>query len=167
MGCSSGEGVMISANAMPNVFCGYISDVVDAKLFQKVNGGNAVSIPFGKFFGVGFEFLLESIFEGLFQTVVLSGYPKERKGIQNEQYQRLLSIKCSSQLSMMNVLDEIDRDFLYKIVHNDYFEENYFAYSCDDEMCEFLKDLIDAFEDTDLYEDSYNDYENDEEGGII
>ena len=68
---------------------------------------------------------------------------------------------------MMNVLDEIDRDFLYKIVHNDYFEENYFAYSCDDEMCEFLKDLIDAFEDTDLYEDSFNDYEVDEEGDII
>ena len=79
----------------------------------------------------------------------------------------MLSIKRSSQLSMMNVLDEIDRDFLYKIVHNDYFEENYFAYSCDDEMCEFLKDLIDAFEDTDLYEDSFNDYEVDEEGDII
>lgn len=79
----------------------------------------------------------------------------------------MLSIKRSSQLSMMNVLDEIDRDFLYKIVHNDYFEENYFAYSCDDEMCEFLKDLIDAFEDTDLYEDSFNDYEVEEEGDII
>ena len=79
----------------------------------------------------------------------------------------MLSIKRSSQLSMMNVLDEIDRDFLYKIVHNDYFEENYFAYSCDDEMCEYLKDLIDAFEDTDLYEDSFNDYEVEEEGDII
>ena len=65
-GCSTGEGVLISANAMPNVFCGYVGDLVDAKLFSKINAGNAVSIPFGKYFGVGSEYLLESIFEALF-----------------------------------------------------------------------------------------------------
>ena len=81
-GCQSGEGLILAANAMPNVFCGYVADAVDAELFVRVNAGNAISIPFGKYFGAGAEINLENIFEKLFTIEEASGYPKERKEIQ-------------------------------------------------------------------------------------
>ena len=40
----------------------------------------------------------------------------------------------------------MDKDYLYSIVHNDYFEENFFKYSENDEIALFLKNIIDAFE---------------------
>jgi len=144
-GCASGCGVMMSANAMPNVSCGLIHDDVDAKLFAKINAGNAVSIPFGKYFGVGAEYLLENIFESLFSTEFGSGYPKERELIQESQRNQLKEIKRISQISMESILEEIDKDFLMKLVRNDYFEENFFLYSTNDVISEYLKDLIDAF----------------------
>ena len=146
-GCSSGEGVLISANAMPNVYCGYVSDAVDTKLFAKINGGNAIPIPFGKYFGTGSEFLLESIFEALFSTTFKEGYPLERKEIQDNQRKQLEDIKYSSQIGMTEILEEVDKDFLYDIIHNDYFEENFFYYSKDDNVSELLKDLCDAKSD--------------------
>lgn len=145
-GCASGQGVCISANAMPNVFCGLISDVVDAKLFCKVNAGNAVSIPFGKYFGIGSEFQLESIFRALFETEFASGYPAERKGIQEDQRRELEYIKRSSHVRMENVLEEMDQDFLAQIIKNDYFEENYFRDSNNAQIRNFLKGIIDAWE---------------------
>lgn len=146
-GCSSGEGVLLSANAMPNVYCGYVGDLVDAKLFSKINGGNAISIPFGKYFGTGAEFFLESIFEALFTTEIASGYPTERKKIQDAQRKSLEEMKCTSQINMSEILEEVDKDLLYSIIHNEYFEENFFQYSNDDEISEILKDLFDAWVD--------------------
>ena len=148
-GCSSGEGVVIASNAMPNVYCGYVADAVDAKLFAKVNAGNAISIPFGKYFGTGSEFLLESIFEALFSTTFAEGYPLERKEIQDNQRKQLEDLKYSSQIGMREILEEVDKDFLYDIIHNDYFEENFFYYSKDDAISELLKDLCDAKSDYD------------------
>ena len=145
MGCSSGEGALLSANTMPNVYCGYVADYVDALLFCKINAGNAVSIPFGKYFGTGTEFQLEAIFEALFKTELGSGYPVERKEIQAKQRKELQNLKQATQFSFINLLENIDKDLLYSVIHNDYFEENFFANSKDDEISDFLKDLFDAW----------------------
>ena len=130
---------------MPHVYCGFITDAVDAKLFAKINAGNAVSIPFGKYFGVGTEFQLESIFETLFQTPFGEGYPLERREIQEKQRASLSEIKRISQINMSEIVEEVDKDFLYQIIHNEYFEENFFEHSQDDEISELLKDLFDAW----------------------
>ena len=145
-GCSTGEGVLISANAMPNVFCGYVGDLVDAKLFSKINAGNAVSIPFGKYFGVGSEYLLESIFEALFTTDFASGYPSERKEVQNIQRESLEFLKKTTQISFEEVIEQVDKDLLYSVIHNEYFAENFFLHSQDDRTSNLLKDLFDAWE---------------------
>ena len=145
-GCASGEGVILSANAMPNVLCGYVADVIDANLFQRVNAGNAISIPFGKFFGTGAEIFLESIFETLFSSNVLSGYPEERRNIQINQKEKLDELKRISQISLLSILEEMDKDFLYPIIHNDFFEENFFRDSKDDEVADLLKQIIDVWE---------------------
>ena len=44
----------------------------------------------------------------------------------------------------MNIYATLDKDFLYGIIHNDYFEENFFYYSKDDDISDLLKDLCDA-----------------------
>ncbi len=145
-GCASGIGVVMSANALPGVTCGYVSDYVDATLFQKINGGNAVSIPFGKFFGTGSEIWLESIFEALFSSESLSGYPQERKQIQQAQKRKLEELKLISHISMDSILEEIDKDMLYQMIHNDFFEENFFRDCLIDSIANILKRIIDAWE---------------------
>ena len=142
-GCGTGEGILIASNKMPSVICGYVSDPVDAELFLRINGGNAVSIPFGKNFGTGFEINLENIFHTLFQTEFRSGYPKERKEIQNDQIKELKYLDHLNHNTLYQILDSMDKDLLYHIVHNNYFEENFFLHSKDDNVSELLKDLID------------------------
>lgn len=145
-GCSTGCGASIASNMMPNVYCGYVKDKVDALLFRKINAGNAVSIPYGRIFGVGFEIVLEEIFTTLFETEEASGYPSERKEIQDKQRDNLVKIKKCTNRDLLSILEEMDKDYLYSIVHNDYFEENFFKYSENDEIALFLKNIIDAFE---------------------
>lgn len=145
-GCASGEGALISCNAFPNVYCGYVADAVDIELFLKVNAGNAISIPFGKYFGTGSELNLENIFEKLFSTEFASGYPAERRDIQDKQRNELINIKRITQINMSEVLEEIDKDVLYKMIHNEYFEENFFSHCEDFEIGEYLKNIIDAWE---------------------
>lgn len=142
-GCASGQGFMLVANSMPNVECGFISSPVDMSLFLKINSGNAISIPYGKIFGVGMEYNLELIFETLFQTAFASGYPVSRKEIQERQRQYFRNIKTNTQGDMYNILESFDKDRLASIVKNDYFEENFFAGCEVDELRSFLKDFID------------------------
>lgn len=145
-GCASGEGAMISCNAFPNVYCGYVADAIDMELFLRVNAGNAISIPFGKYFGTGAELNLENVFEKLFSTPFGGGYPEERKDIQDSQRNELVNIKKITQINMCEILEELDKDSLYKIIHNEYFEENFFSHCEDYEIGEYVKNIIDAWE---------------------
>lgn len=144
-GCATGNGVLITANSMPNVYCGYVKDGVDATLFQKINGGNAVSIPFGMM-GYGMDYQLEQIFMALFQTESQSGYPSEHQSIQDSQREELMQIKYSSQVNLLDVLEELDKDLLKNMVCNEYFEEHFFQNSTNDELSSFLKEFIDSLE---------------------
>ena len=127
-GSNNGEGVLMCANAMPGVYCGYICDWLDAKLFMEMNGGNAISIPFGKNLGIGSVFFYERLFETLFETEKLVGYPKEKKEMLDK------------------ILEDLDKDFLRKMIQNDYFEENFFHYCENEKISEYLKGIIDAWE---------------------
>ena len=52
-GCGTGQGALMSLNAQPGVYCGYCIDPSDAFLFNQVNNGNALALPFAKGFGWG------------------------------------------------------------------------------------------------------------------
>ncbi|MBR1679743.1 MAG: RpiB/LacA/LacB family sugar-phosphate isomerase [Bacilli bacterium] len=145
-GCASGCGVMMVANTLPEVECGYVADAIDASLFARVNAGNAISIPFGKYFGTGAELNLENIFETLFSTTPAIGYPKERVEIQENQRNAYKELKSLSTKDMYTILDNIDKDLLKGIVKNDYFEEFFFANSLDDVIGEYLKEFIDGLD---------------------
>ena len=144
-GCASGQGVMMVANTFPNVYCGLINDVTDVTLFQKINGGNAISIPFGKKFGIGMEIELEAILEGLFKTTPCLGYPKERQDIQNAQREKFHHLKTNLYEDFATIIEEMDKDVLYAIIHNEYFAENFFLHSKNDRVSSLLRDLFDAW----------------------
>ena len=144
-GCASGQGVMMVANTFPNVYCGLINDVTDVTLFQKINGGNAISIPFGKKFGIGMEIELEAILEGLFKTIPCLGYPKERRDIQNVQREKFQHLKTNLYEDFATIIEEMDKDVLYAIIHNEYFAENFFLHSKNDRVSSLLRDLFDAW----------------------
>ena len=72
------------SNSYPNVYCGYIKDPVDAYMFGQINDGNAISMPFGKDFGVGGELNLRYVFQAYFQSEHGMGYPESRAQLQRE-----------------------------------------------------------------------------------
>ena len=78
-GCGTGQGAMMSLNAHPGVFCGYCIDPSDAFLFNQVNNGNALALPFAKGFGWGAELNARYIFEKALTGERGAGYPVERK----------------------------------------------------------------------------------------
>ncbi|TGD20725.1 hypothetical protein EGT49_12450 [Companilactobacillus suantsaicola] len=50
-GCSSGNGMDIACNSLPNVTCGYLPTPSDAFLFGRINHGNCASVPLGLNYG--------------------------------------------------------------------------------------------------------------------
>ncbi len=146
-GCATGQGFLISANKMPNVYCGYVKNSIDALLFLKINGGNAISIPFGQIFGMGTDVNLEEIFTTLFTVEAKSGYPINRKEIQEEQRNTLTNICLNNECAMIDILQSLDKEKLRKIVANEYFEENFFANSENDIINEYLLEIIDNKEE--------------------
>ena len=50
-GCSSGQGMMIACNSLPNLICGYLPTPQDAYLFGRINDGNVASLPLGLNYG--------------------------------------------------------------------------------------------------------------------
>lgn len=145
-GCMTGEGAMISSNSMSGVICGYIDNPVSMELFLRINAGNAISIPFGSL-KPGYEINLEHIFELIFKGINGVGYPKKRVEHQINQRNKLLNIKSISHGPYIATLEHLDKDNLYKLIHNEYFEENFFRNTTNREISEYIKDLYDAKEE--------------------
>lgn len=76
-GCSSGQGMMLALNALPDVFCGFVQNPSDAYLFGRINDGNAVAYPLGLSFGWAAEINLQSTMDALFSEEFGTGYPKK------------------------------------------------------------------------------------------
>lgn len=142
-GCKTGVGASIVTNMLPNVYCGYVASPLDAYLFQSINGGNAVSIPFDKLSTIGFKVELKSIFKSLIETPPKEGYPKERKSIQNAQINKVNELKRISSNNIVTIIDKIDKDLLKETICNSYFEEQFFKYSTNLELSALLKEFID------------------------
>ncbi len=68
-GCSSGLGMQLACNYIPNVICGYGTSEIEANLFASINQGNAFSYPFSLNWGWASEekyrFVLHALFKGL------------------------------------------------------------------------------------------------------
>ena len=141
-GCGTGEGAMLALNSFPNVLCGLIIDPTDAYLFGQINNGNAISIPYAKGFGWGAELTLDNIFETLFKEEFGNGYPRERAIPEQTNKKILDDIRSITIKDMMTILKNIDQEFLKKTIDNEYFKENFFKNSKDEEMNAYLKSVL-------------------------
>ncbi len=141
-GCGTGIGAMMSLNSYPNVTCGLAENDVDAYLFNRINAGNAISIPYAKGFGWGSELNLVNIFVKLFSDGFGSGYPKERYESESKNRKLLNEIKNVTHKSMMDILTSIDQEFLYNTINRKQFIDYFFEHSKDKEITEYLKNVL-------------------------
>ena len=142
-GCGTGEGAMMSMNSFPNVTCGLIENPLDAYLFSQINAGNAVSIPYAKGFGWGSELNLNYIFEKLFSHEFGGGYPLERRESEQANKKILDEVKKVTHKSMIDILKEIDQEFLYNTVNRKQFINYFLEKSQDEQITEYIKKLLD------------------------
>lgn len=141
-GCGTGEGAMLAANSFPAVLCGHIVDPSDAYMFMQINDGNAVSFPFAKGFGWGGELNLEYCFNELFAHEAGNGYPKERVELEQRNKKILDGIKKITHKNMLDILKEIDQEFLLHTISGKNFK-SLFEQNCDEsELSNYVKTLL-------------------------
>lgn len=113
-GCSSGQGMMLAANSLPGVLCGYIPMPQDAFLFGRINGGNAASLPLKDGWGwQGREHLLctlEKLFDGPFGE----GYPAHEADRKKRDTKLMKQTNCTVKRGWAEIADEMDAELLKK-----------------------------------------------------
>lgn len=141
-GCGTGSGAMLACNSFPKVICGLIVDPSDAYMFGQINDGNAVALPFAKGFGWGAELNLTYVFEKLFSTPFGGGYPKERVVPEQRNKKILDGVKEVTYKKMIDILHEIDQDFLKATVDYKEFKELFFENAKDQEIINYIKNIL-------------------------
>lgn len=115
-GCSSGQGMALASNTLPNVLCGFVQNPQDAFLFGRINDGNAVSFSLGLGYGwlgeLNLEYCIEKLFDGDFGI----GYPTDVAERKIRETKRVKLFNELSKKSMEELLDTLEQDFLDKIL---------------------------------------------------
>ncbi|MCI1984769.1 MAG: RpiB/LacA/LacB family sugar-phosphate isomerase [Bifidobacteriaceae bacterium] len=143
-GCGTGEGAMTALNAFPGVVCGLAVEPTDAYLFSQINGGNALSIPYAKGFGWGAELNLKLIFERLFAEEIGGGYPKERAVPEQRNAKILRGLKEANYKPLLQILKEIDHDFLKETVSGKNFKTYFESTAEEGDIKNYILSVIDA-----------------------
>lgn len=141
-GCGTGQGAMLACNSFPNVICGHITDPTDAYIYTQVNDGNAIAIPFAQNFGWGAEINLSYIFEKLFSEEFGGGYPKERAVPEKRNKKILDGVKKITYKPLIQILKEIDQEFLKSTIDYKEFKELFFKNSKDEKVNAYLKKVL-------------------------
>ena len=141
-GCGTGMGAMLALNSFPRVSCGLIIDPSDAFMFGQINDGNAISLPYAKGFGWGAEVNLTYIFEKLFTGERGLGYPRERAVPMAANRKILKDVKEITHTPMIEILKNIDQEFLLNTINRDTFKEYFFTNSKDEEITAYCKQVL-------------------------
>ena len=141
-GCGTGEGATLALNSFPNVLCGHIVDPTDAYLFSQINAGNAIAMGYAKGFGWGSELTLEYTFEKLFRSEFGGGYPKERVIPEQRNKKILDEVKKITHRDMIDILKQIDQEFLYETINREQFKKYFFDNAEDGEIKDYIKSIL-------------------------
>lgn len=114
-GCSSGNGMNIACNAMPDVISGYLPTPSDAYLFGRINYGNCASLPLGLNFDWAGELNLRYTLEKLFDGPMNTGYPQDEALRKQKDAKLVTEIKSISQTSMLEIINKLDKNVLEPI----------------------------------------------------
>jgi len=116
-GCGTGQGFLLSAMQYPGVFCGHITNPLDAWLFSQINGGNCVSLALNKGFGWAGDIELKYIFEKLFSDEPGQGYPPARSESQRESRGILKGINVAAHRDFFEILKSINKTILNTVIN--------------------------------------------------
>ena len=141
-GCGTGMGATLACNAFPGVMCGRVNDPCDAYLFSQVNNGNAVAMPFAFQFGWGAEVNLQYVFEKLFGTEPGGGYPPEWAAAEQSNRKILMQVKEITHTKFIDILKNIDQEFLKGAIAEESFPEMFFANCKDEEIAAYIKGVL-------------------------
>ncbi len=141
-GCGTGQGAMLACNSFPNICCGLIVDPTDAYLFSQINNGNAVAIPYAKGFGWGSELTLENIFDNLFKEEGGLGYPKERAILEQKNKKILDEVKKITHSNILDILKNIDQEFLKESISGEKFKEYFFENCKDKQIKLYIENIL-------------------------
>lgn len=115
-GCSSGQGMMLACNSLPDLLCGYIETPQDAFLFGRINGGNVASLPLGLNFGwqgeLNLQYTLDKLFDGEFGM----GYPENEAERKRLEASALKNLNRLTKRSWEELLEQIPKDILNKLL---------------------------------------------------
>lgn len=141
-GCGTGQGALLAANSFPNVICGHIENPLDAYLFGQVNDGNCIAMPFAQNFGWGGELNLRYTFEKLFLEAFGGGYPRDRVIPEQRNKKILDGIKTITYRPLLDILKDIDQDFLKATIDYPEFKELFFKDAQDEAIASYLKEVL-------------------------
>ncbi len=141
-GCGTGMGAMLACNSFPKVTCGLIIDPADAFMFGQVNDGNAIALPFAKGFGWAAEVNLAYVFEKLFTGERGLGYPRERAVPMKANREILNKVKEVTHTKMIDILKNIDQEFLKSTINRDTFKKYFFENAKDQEIIDYCKKVL-------------------------
>ena len=138
-GCSSGQGMMLACNNMPGVLCGYIPTPQDAYLFAQINNGNAVSLPLGEEYTWAGAENMDKTLEKLFSEPFGQGYPKSEAARKLEDTKLLKKIREASQVKMTELIENMDKVLLDKVLSKTDVVEYILENGRDEELSLLLK----------------------------
>ena len=138
-GCSSGQGMMLACNNMPDVLCGYAPTPKDAYLFAQINNGNAISLPLGEEYTWSGEDNLEKTIASLFSEPFGQGYPKSESRRKQKDTALLKDIRRKSQVDTVSLIEKMDEEIICKVVKKEDVISFILAEGKDEELKDFLK----------------------------
>lgn len=141
-GCSSGMGMMLACNAMPNVLCGYSATPKEAFLYGSIINGNAISFPLGNEYGYQGDKNLKRCIEQLFQCEMGFGFPASQADRKQKDAKLLKELKAQSQVSFSTYVKTLDPAFLCSSLKRDAFYNFIKAHGTDSD----LMDLLDQYQ---------------------
>ena len=115
-GCSSGQGMMIACNSLPNLICGYLSTPQDAYLFGRINDGNVASLPLGLNYGWAGEINLKTTLQQLFTEPFGIGYPLKDAKRKIEDTKKIKALNQLAKRDIIDFLNEVDNQLMTKVL---------------------------------------------------
>ena len=111
-GCGTGQGFENIVLQFPNVFCGLVTEPLDAWLFSQINGGNCISLALNKGYGWAGDVNLKYIMEKLFADPAGQGYPLSRSESQAASRKMLSDISVMTHITINEILQNTDKNIL-------------------------------------------------------
>ncbi len=115
-GCSSGQGMMIACNSLPNLICGYLPTPQDAYLFGRINDGNVASLPLGLNYGWAGEINLKATLQQLFTEPFGIGYPLKDAKRKIEDTKKIKTLNQLAKRDIIDFLNEVDNQLMTKVL---------------------------------------------------